>query len=94
MHPSINLLRMQKVKFIVLLEGEASGRINQDLLASGYPTHKIAKADSMGKAVTIASQEARAGDIVLLSTACASFGIFKNYKERGRLFKESVNKLK
>ncbi len=44
----------------------------------------------MKEAVKIAKQKAAAGDIVLLSTACASFGIFKNYKERGNLFKQYV----
>jgi UDP-N-acetylmuramoylalanine--D-glutamate ligase len=46
----------------------------------------------MPEAVSVAKKESQKGDIVLLSPACASFGLFKNYKERGRLFKEEVNK--
>ena len=40
-----------------------------------------------------AHQLAKEGDVVLLSPACASFGMFKNYKDRGNQFKEEVKKL-
>jgi UDP-N-acetylmuramoylalanine--D-glutamate ligase len=44
----------------------------------------------MDMAMKLAKQLAQAGDVVLLSTACASFGLFNNYKERGNLFKQAV----
>lgn len=47
----------------------------------------------MKEAVSEAWKNALPNDIILLSTACASFGLFKNYKERGRLFKEEAKKI-
>jgi UDP-N-acetylmuramoylalanine--D-glutamate ligase len=81
------------VKYIVLLDGTASNRINQELLASGFPSHKIGRVSSMPEAVALAYKQAKAGDVVLLSTACASFGMFNNYKERGDKFQEEVKRL-
>ena len=49
------------------------------------------EADSMEMAVTLAGQLAQPGDVVLLSPACASFDLFKNYQDRGDQFRELVN---
>ncbi len=49
---------------------------------------------SMEEAVRLAKEAAAPGDIVLLSPACASFDMFDNYEQRGRVFKELVNQLK
>jgi UDP-N-acetylmuramoylalanine--D-glutamate ligase len=45
---------------------------------------------TMNEIVQVARDAAQPGDVVLLSTACASFDLFKNYKERGEQFKQSV----
>lgn len=82
----------KRVKFIILFEGAATPRLKAELLQAGFDAKKIKIATSMALAVAAANGQAQSGDIVLLSTACASFGIFKNYKERGNLFKSEVNK--
>jgi UDP-N-acetylmuramoylalanine--D-glutamate ligase len=43
--------------------------------------------------VATARAEARPGDVVILSPACASFDMFQNYKDRGEKFKAAVQKL-
>ena len=45
----------------------------------------------MEEAVEKASELAQNGDAVLLSPACASWGMFTNFEERGRIFKDLVN---
>ena len=49
--------------------------------------------ESMEEAVAKAHELAQPGWAVLLSPACASWGMFKNYEERGRIFKDLVRKL-
>lgn len=52
---------------------------------------EVISTDSLEKAMTAAKKAARKGDVVLLSPACASFDLFKNYEQRGELFKKWVN---
>jgi UDP-N-acetylmuramoylalanine--D-glutamate ligase len=54
---------------------------------------KVVKGSSMDEAVKTAQTFATKGDVVLLSPACASFDWFEDYKHRGRVFKECVNRL-
>jgi len=52
---------------------------------------EVISTDSLDAAMTAAKAAARSGDVVLLSPACASFDLFKNYENRGELFKAWVN---
>ncbi|KZY85726.1 UDP-N-acetylmuramoyl-L-alanine--D-glutamate ligase, partial [Oleiphilus sp. HI0071] len=53
----------------------------------------VIHADSLHQAVTLAKEEAAAGDLVLFSPACASFDMFRNFEHRGDAFKAEVAKL-
>lgn len=79
-----------KVKLMVLL-GQTADKIEETAVRHGFTN--IIKTDSLEKAVNICAENAVSGDVVLLSPACASWGMFKNYEERGKLFKEYVNSL-
>ena len=78
----------EKVKAILLI-GEAAQKIRRDL--SGFAPMVDVK--DMAHAVAYAQAHARRGEVVLLSPACASFDQFKNYEERGRVFKRLVRAL-
>lgn len=74
-----------KVKKMILL-GQTAQKIAKEAEELGFTDFCFA--DSMEDAVRIARETAVSGDAVLLSPACASWGMFKNYEERGRIFKE------
>ncbi len=85
--PLAKLVR-RKVKALIVL-GEAKNKIKKELgsLTRTYTVKNLAEAVQLGE------QLACPGDTVLLSPACASFDMFRNYEERGRIFKEEVKKL-
>ncbi|MEW6682581.1 MAG: UDP-N-acetylmuramoyl-L-alanine--D-glutamate ligase [Nitrospirota bacterium] len=78
----------RRVKKAVLI-GEARPQLRQAF--EGITT--VAEADGLEEAVRIASESAVPGDVVLLSPACASFDLFRDFEERGRRFKALVNAL-
>ena len=79
----------EKVRAIVCL-----GVDNTPIIQSFYNTiDTLVETRSMDEAVKLAQSFAQEGDTVLLSPACASFDLFKNYEERGDLFKAAVQKL-
>ena len=79
-----------KVKQLILMG--ATARQIADTAAK-YGVENIVFVDSMEEAVQTAAKTAEPGDAVLLSPACASWGMFPNYEVRGRVFKELVHAL-
>jgi UDP-N-acetylmuramoylalanine--D-glutamate ligase len=80
--------QLARVKRAVLL-GESRGVI-RDALAGHC---ELAEAGDMCEAVASARAVSEAGDTVLLAPACASFDMFKNYQDRGEVFRACVNAL-
>ncbi len=78
------------VKYLVLL-GQTRDAIAACAKQHGF--QNIMFAEDMAEAVRVCAYYAEDGDCVLLSPACASWGMFKNYEERGRIFKECVMEL-
>ena len=79
-----------KVKYLVLI-GQTRDKIAACAKEHGFT--EIMYAEDMQEAVQVCAVYADIGDCVLLSPACASWGMFKNYEERGRIFKECVMEL-
>ncbi len=79
-----------KVKWLVLI-GQTRDKIAECARAHGFD--KIKMADSFEECLALCTQLAEDGDAVLLSPACASWGMFPNYEIRGKMFKEYVNSL-
>lgn len=79
-----------KVKKLVLL-GQTKEKIAEDAEKCGFSDYVLV--DTFEEAVLLAAGTAKSGDAVLLSPACASWGMFPNYEVRGEKFKEIVNSL-
>ena len=79
----------QKVKALVCM-----GVDNRKLIENFSGICPVADTHSLEEALAAVQKYACEGDTVLLSPCCASFDLFKNYEQRGELFKEKVRQLK
>lgn len=80
-----------KVKYLILL-GETADDIEKSAIKNGF--NNIVKVNNLEDAVSFAASNSQDGDAVLLSPACASWGMFDNYEQRGNIFKKYVKDLK
>ena len=76
-----------KVKKLVLI-GQTKDKIADAAEKCGFPREDIVKCEDLTEAVAFCKKEAESGDAVLLSPACASWGQFDNYEQRGDMFKK------
>ena len=79
-----------KVRYLVLI-GQTKEKIKAAAEKNGF--HDIILCEDLKEAVQVCADKANAGDAVLLSPACASWGQFDNYEQRGEMFKEFVRAL-
>src|SRR5438874_3443653 len=84
----LNALLRQRVKRVYTI-GAAAEKIESQVKDAAEIVH----AESLDSAVQRASASAQPGDIVLLAPACASFDQFRNYEQRGKVFKALVQRL-
>ena len=80
---------LREKAILALLIGAAADKIEKQIAGSVA----MEQAGTLERAVETAAHAARAGDVVLLAPACASFDQFQNYEHRGRVFKELVHQL-
>jgi UDP-N-acetylmuramoylalanine--D-glutamate ligase len=85
----VNQLLKERVKVTILI-GQASERMSE----AWTKVIPVLKARTLLEAVEVAYQQAHPGDIVLLSPACSSFDMFRDYEDRGEQFKKIVAGLK
>ena len=76
-----------KVRYLVLI-GQTKDKIKEAAEKHGF--HHIILCEDLKEAVNVCARKANPGDAVLLSPACASWGQFDNYEQRGDMFKEYV----
>jgi UDP-N-acetylmuramoylalanine--D-glutamate ligase len=80
---------LREKAILALLIGAAADKIEKQITGSVA----IEQAGTIERALDTAAHAARAGDVVLLAPACASFDQFQNFEHRGRVFKELVHQL-
>jgi len=76
-----------RVKHLVLI-GVTAEQIEREAIEAGFTA--ISKCETFEQAISLCHDKAEKGDCVLLSPACASWGMFDNYEQRGDLFKKLV----
>ncbi len=83
----------EKVKILILI-GKTADKIEESLKKAGGDGVRVIRCESYPEVVKTARDVSKAGDTVVLSPASTSFDMFRNFEERGNLFKKLVEELK
>ena len=81
---------LEKAKHTILI-GSTTEKMEATFRAGGYEA--LSKAETLEEAVKAAAKMAQPGDAVLLSPACASFDMFRDFEHRGQVFRDAVKHL-
>jgi UDP-N-acetylmuramoylalanine--D-glutamate ligase len=85
------VIEQANIRAIIFI-GDMAEKISKSI-GDKYKGERIFGPKKMDEIVKTAADIAQKGDVVLLSPACASFGLFENYKDRGNQFKALVSSL-
>lgn len=88
----VDELLISNVRQIVTM-GETGPRLADQLIKAGFEKSNIYEANNFDESFSQALNSAKPGEVILLSPGCPSFDWFKNYKERGVIFKNKVQNL-
>ncbi|NLY10010.1 MAG: UDP-N-acetylmuramoyl-L-alanine--D-glutamate ligase [Tissierellia bacterium] len=83
-----------KTSKLLITMGQTAEAIEEAFIIDGFDFEKIIRVKSMAEALDRAYENALPGDVVLLSPACASWGMYDNYEQRGNEFKDIVKELR
>lgn len=86
------IIKQANIKHLLLI-GDTRTKIANQLRACGFTVFTELASKNLSDIVKVAHEHAQPGDVVILTPGCPSFDMFKNFEERGDIFKKSVREI-